>query len=105
MPTLKQYPDAAARQRAYRQRQVHARNQEQKAKGMPAAPAVSTLPSQPRWHALHAQAHAALTTIQTEMQCYYHARSESLQDSERGEGFAERMEAYEALITELDNLQ
>ena len=104
MPTPKQYSDGPARQRAYRQRQKQARNQEQAAKGLPAAPSLSTLPSQHRWQALHAQALAALTMLQTEMQNYYEARSESWQQSERGDNFAERIAAYEALIAELETL-
>jgi hypothetical protein len=100
MPTPKQYTTSADRQRAYRQRQAQARHQLH-VHGLPAAPAIATMPSEARWRAMHQQALAALTTLHTEMQDYHDARSEAWQESERGEAFIERQEALESVLDEL----
>ena len=96
MPTPRRYPDAAARQAAYRARQAEARRQEQAAKGLPALPAVATLPGYARWRTLVRQATLLLQTVQEEMQAYHDDRSESWQESERGECFREELEALQA---------
>ena len=62
MPQQRQYPDNAAKQRAYRARQAQARRSELTAKGLPPAPPLPTLPSRARWEALFAQARHALQT-------------------------------------------
>lgn len=46
MPQQRRYEDNAAKQRAYRARQVQARCAEQHVKGLPPAPPLPTLPSQ-----------------------------------------------------------
>ena len=103
MPTAQLYTTAADRQRAYRQRQAQAQRQQQQAKGLPAAPAIATMPGETRWRALHQHAATALNTLHTEMQDYYEARSEAWQESQRGEAFLERLEALESLLDELDS--
>jgi len=102
MPTPKQYATPAERQRAYRQRTAVARQQQLQAKGLPALPTIASLPGEPRWRALHQQAALALTTQQTEMQAYYDARSDTWQESERGDLFLARLEALENLLSELE---
>ena len=104
MPTPKQYGSAAERQRAYRQRQVQAREVERQQKGLPAAPAIASLPGERRWKALLEHARSALSTVEVEMQDYYEARSETWQEQERGEAFQERMVAIETLLSELETL-
>src|ERR1051325_6589121 len=96
MPTPRRYPDAAARQAAYRARQTAARHQEQQAKNLPALPRVATLPGTVRWAALLQQAQLLLQTVQDEMQTYHEQRSETWQSSEPGECFRAGQEAVEA---------
>ena len=50
------------------------------------------------------QARTLLETISAEMAAYYEERSESWQNSERGENFTERLESIEELITLLRDL-
>lgn len=104
MPTPKQHEDAAARQRAYRERQAAAREAELKAKGLPVAPPISTMPSKARWTALEAQAKATLQTLRDEMENYHSERSESWQESERGEAFGDRIQALDEILSALDEL-
>ena len=51
MPQHRRHADAAAKQRAYRTRQAEARLAEQRAKGLPPAAPIPTLPSHARWQA------------------------------------------------------
>jgi|GEM_PF-790831 len=88
MPQPRRHADAAAKQRACRQRQAETRRREQEAKGLPPAPAIPTMPSRPRWAALVAQARLMLETARHEMQAY------AQYGSDREEGVA-------ALATEL----
>lgn len=104
MPTPRQYSTQAERQAAYRKRQAEARRQEQQAKGLPALPAVPTLPGDKRWSAMQEQARALLQTMQEEMQAYYDERSEQWQESDKGEAMQERLDALESIITDLDAL-
>lgn len=95
MPTPRRFANQAQRQAAYRQRAATARRQEQEAQGLPSLPAVATLPGDPRWRAMGRQALHLLDTMHTEMQEYYNQRSETWQDSERGEAFQERLQALQ----------
>jgi hypothetical protein len=89
----------AEKQRAYRDRL------KQRAAGqLPAAPILTNIPPERRWKALQEQARTALQTMIEEMEAYRDERSETWQDSERGESFQERIEALETVITELDEL-
>ena len=102
MPTPKQYACSAQRQRAYRQRQQQARLVERQEKGLPAAPAIATLPGERRWQALLDHAHSALVCVHSEMQTYYDERSDVWQESQRAEAILERIEAIETLMADLD---
>jgi histidinol dehydrogenase len=89
----------AEKQRAYRDRL------KQRAAGqLPAAPILTNIPPERRWKALQEQARNALQTMIEEMEAYRDERSETWQESERGESFQERIEALESVITELDEL-
>jgi hypothetical protein len=89
----------AEKQRAYRDRL------KQRAAGqLPAAPILSNIPPERRWKALQEQARHALQTMLDEMEAYRDERSDTWQESERGESFQERMEALESVIAELDEL-
>ena len=104
MPTPRQYSSQAEKQAAYRKRQAEARRQEQQAKGLPALPAVPTLPGDKRWRAMQEQACALLQTMAEEMQAYYDERSEQWQESDKGNAMQERIDALESLLTDLDAL-
>ena len=105
MPTPKRYADAAARQRAYRQRQAQSRLVERRQKELPALPAIATQPGERRWQALVELAQSSLSSVHSEMQSYYEERSEVWQEGERGESFLERIDTLEALLSELDSFQ
>jgi hypothetical protein len=104
MPQPRRYSDAAAKQRAYRQRQEAARQAERAAKGLPPGPAIPTLPSTVRWRALIEQARLALHTMHEEMQTYAEERSAAWQDSERAQTLNEALEAVERALDELPTL-
>jgi len=104
MSQPRQYASSAARQAAYRARCQKARHDTLLQKGLPPLPSVATLPGSARWKAALQSAHLLLEQVSTEMQLYYEARSESWQESERGEAFAERQETVETLASELEML-
>ena len=101
MPQPRRYADPAARQRAYRARQELARLADQQAKGLPPAPALSTLPSRARWQALLTQARLALETTRDEMQSYYDARSETWQEGDRAAALLGQIENLEQALEAL----
>ncbi len=104
MPTPRRYASRAEQQRAYRERQAEARQAERAAKGLPAAPAIPTIPGKARWEALIASALSALDASRDEMQVYFDERSESWQESERGEELRERIENLERIIESFEEL-
>lgn len=104
MPQQRQYPDNAAKQRAYRVRQAQARRTEQQAKGLPPAPPLPTLPSRARWQALLVHARLALETARDEMQAYYDERSEAWQQGERAATLAEQIDQLEVVLNDLEAL-
>jgi hypothetical protein len=86
----------AEKQSAYRERL------RQRAAGqLPAAPILTNIPPERRWKALQEQAHTALQTMLDEMEAYRDERSDTWQESERGEAFNERIDALESIIGEL----
>lgn len=82
--------------------QQQARLLERQEKGLPAVPAIATLPGEQGWQALLAHAHASLASVHSEMQTYYDARSDAWQEGQRGEALLERMESIETLMVDLD---
>jgi hypothetical protein len=98
------YASAAARQAAYRARCEKARQDALRRKGLPALPAIATLPGWARWNASLAAAQGLLQQVSQEMQDYYDARTENWQESERGEEFTARQEAVALLADELESL-
>jgi hypothetical protein len=93
MPTPRKHESPAARQRAYRQRVKGARLVELKAKGLPDAPGIPTIPGKVRWHAMVYQALALLWAAQGEIQSYMDDRSEAWQESQKAEALQEVKEA------------
>jgi hypothetical protein len=105
MPTPKKYESVAKKQKAYREREREARLQELEKKGLPATPAIPTMPGTARWRALENQSLAALSSVVEEMRTYFEERSESWQESERGEEFSARLDAIEEVCSSLEELQ
>ena len=95
MPQDTQHPSHAARQAAYRKRQEASRIRQLQERGLPPLPIISPIPGTHRWRQAVAAAVALLTTVETEMDAYYNARSERWQDSDRGEDFSERLAAIQ----------
>lgn len=104
MPQSRQYADNAAKQRAYRARQAHARQEELRAKGLPPSAPLPTLPSRARWDGLVEQARQALELARDEMQTYYDDRSAAWQESERAAAFLEYLDHLQAVLDDLDGL-
>lgn len=95
MPTPRKYADPAERQAAYRRRRSERDRAEKEVKGLPPLPAIATLPGDRRWQAMIRQAIWLLETTHSEMEAYYDERSETWQESEKGEDFMERMAGVE----------
>ncbi len=104
MPQQRIHSTTADRQRAYRQRQAAARNAERTEKGLPATPAIPTLPGERRWAASITQARALIEQTRDEMHAYHDDRTEEWQESEKGESLTERIEALDALLDDLDTI-
>ncbi len=101
MPQHRQYADAAAKQRAYRERHEQARRDDQQARGVPPAAPIATLPSRARWQALLERARLALQLAHDEMHAYGEERSEAWQEGERAAALAERLEALAQVLDDL----
>src|SRR5580700_7926589 len=104
MPRPRTYASSAARQAAYRARCQKAGQDTLLQKGLPPLPRIATLPGWARWKASLTAAHALLDQVSQEMQAYYADRSETWQESERGEEFTEYQEAVTALADELQSV-
>ena len=102
MLTEKQRMQAALRQHRFRQRQREAPRREQVAKGLPALPAMPTLPGDRRWHASLLAAEALVRQVHEEMDAYYSERSENWQEGEAGMQFEQRQEAVKGILTQLE---
>lgn len=105
IPQPQHYASNAERQAAYRQRVAQARAAQLAAKGLPNLPAPGNLPGTQRWHGLLAQAIWALSTMETEMQVYYEARSAVWQDDEKGETFQEKVQEVAELCATLKQFE
>ena len=104
MAQERKHANAAQRQAAYRKRCEAARKQQQSARGLPPLPAIATLPGQARWTAALASAQALVTQVSVEMRDYYEERTETWQESERGEQFQERLAALEELLSQFEQI-
>jgi hypothetical protein len=93
MPQRKMHASHAHRQAAYRRRCEEARRQLLQEKGLPALPAIATMPGTPRWRQAIANAVNLLTMVGDEMEAYFDDRLEEWQESERGDTFRDRIDA------------
>ncbi len=91
----------AQKQQAYRDRQ----RQQKAMDGVPAPAGPCNIPPERRWATLRAQARAALQTLLDEMQAYHDDRSDDWQESDRGAAMAERLDALETVISDLDGIE
>ena len=104
MPQPKIHASAAKRQAAFRARSERARQAELAAKGLPSLPVISSMPGWPRWNASFTAAQELIACNLSEMQDYYDDRSESWQESQRGEEHQERIASVEAVLDALGEL-
>lgn len=98
MPQERKHNTNAARQSAYRARREQARQITLTQQGLPALPAIATLPGWTRWNASFTQAHALIAQSLSQMQDYFDDRSQIWQESERGEQHQERIASVEAAL-------
>ena len=105
MPAPRKYANGAMRQRAYRQRKESARIEQIKAKGIPSAAAISTMPSSARWSALIQHAEQALRTVKDEMEAYQGDRSQAWQESDKGEEFQDKLNRVEDALSLVEDIE
>jgi hypothetical protein len=98
MPAPRKHTSPAQRQRAYRARQSAARLSEVRAKGLPQAAPIPTMPSAARWRAMIQMANNLLEAARQEMETYRDDRSEAWQESEKGEEFQETIDSLDGAI-------
>ncbi len=104
MPQPKKHTSAAARQAAFRTRREETRQTALAAKGLPSLPMISSMPGWARWNASFQAAHELIAESLSEMQDYYDARSDSWQESDRGDEHQEKIASVETAVTALSDL-
>lgn len=92
MPQPKKHASPAARQAAYHQRKEQARKEQLTARGLPATPAIPTIPGYPRWRQAIEQAQALLEIVHSEMEDYADQRSEQWQETQRAETLRQQID-------------
>ena len=102
--TEKQRLQGALRQRKFRDRREASRRLEQASKGLPSLPSISTMAGHSRWLSSLSSCRLLVQQVCVEMSDYYASRSEAWQEGERGVAFAERQEAVESVLSELEEL-
>ena len=105
MPQQKKHNNRAARQAAYRARCERARRAALSAKGLPSLPTIATLPGWKRWNASFTAAQELIETALDEMRDYYDERSETWQESERGDEHQERISTVEEALDAVSGLE
>jgi hypothetical protein len=105
MPQPRQHESQAARQAAYRARQIEQRAEELARKNLPAMPKIAAMPGTARWKALVALAAESLQTVADEMKAYADERSEAWQESERAEEHQTKIEDIEQILQSLEEMQ
>jgi hypothetical protein len=104
MPQERKHASSAGRQAAYRKRCERARRIELAAKGLPALPAISTMPGFRRWNASIETARELIERTVDEMQEYFDERSEEWQESERAEEHQEKIDSAQTLLDAFGDL-
>ena len=101
MPQPRKYATRADQQSAYRQRRVASDRELLSKKGLPALPAIPTMPGNARWSAMIAQAHLLLSEAVVEMQSYHDDRSQEWQDSTKAEELLAKLEHLQETMDQL----
>ena len=97
MPQPRKYASRAIRQAAYRQRTRQSQDNLLTQRGLPAGPAIPSMPGTARWSAAIKQSESLIAMVIEEMQDYHDDRSEAWQESPQAEAFLERMEVLQEL--------
>lgn len=105
MAQARKYDSRAAQQAAYRQRLAAAQAALLATKGLPQLPAIASLPGSARWRAMLLQARMLLESAAEEMQHYVEDRSDSWQESSRGEEMLERVERLQEIRAALEAIE
>ena len=105
MPQPKIHASPAARQSAYRDRCEKARRAALIARGLPSLPAIAALPGWKRWNASFAAAQDLTECALDEMRDYFDDRSETWQESERGDEHQDRITSVEEVLDAVSGLQ
>jgi hypothetical protein len=101
MPQPRKYATRADQQSAYRQRRVASDRELLSKKGLPALPAIPTMPGNARWSAMIAQAHLLLSEAVVEMQSYHDDRSQEWQDGAKAEDLLAKLEHLQETMDQL----
>lgn len=104
MPQPRKYESRAAQQSAYRKRQLCSQHDLLSRKGLPALPAISTIPGQSRWRAMVEQAQILLSEAVDEMESYHDDRSEQWQESSRADDLRAKLEALQEIVEQLQGI-
>ena len=105
MPQPRKYATRADQQSAYRQRRAASEKELLSQKGLPALPAIPTMPGNARWSAMIAQAHLLLSEAATEMQIYHDDRSEAWQDGAKAEDLLAKLEQLQETMDQLQGME
>jgi hypothetical protein len=105
MPQQRKHASPAARQAAYHKRREQATKAQLSLKGLPAVPALATVPGYARWRRAVEQACILLEMVHTEMEDYAKQRSEQWQESERAETFNQQMDDVAESCAQLRDLE
>ena len=105
MPQPRKYTNRAAQQAAYRKRQALSVQDLHAHKGLPALPAIPTMPGNARWSAMIEQAHTLLNEAVEEMQSYHDDRSEQWQESAKAEELLAKLEQLQETVAQLQTME
>jgi hypothetical protein len=101
MPTPRKHENASAKQRAYRERQITRRLEGSR----PGKRFGSHRAATARCKTVQAQTLELLCSLKEELQAYWDDRSETWQESERGEAFQNLIEQVEEACSSVENIQ
>jgi hypothetical protein len=105
MPQPRKYANRAEQQAAYRKRRIVSDRELLAQKGLPALPAIPTMPGNARWNAMIAQAHRLLSEALVEMQDYHDDRSQEWQDSSKAEYLLAKLEHLQETVDQLQGIE
>jgi hypothetical protein len=105
MPQPRKYETRAEQQAAYRQRRIASDRELLSKKGLPALPAIPTMPGNARWSAMIAQAHLLLSEAVVEMQSYHDERSPEWQEGSKAEDLLAKLEQLQETMEQLQGIE